>query len=99
MPAGPYTLVSADAPTGATVDLDGFFIDRFEVSNADYLDFVRAGGYADRALWTHPVVRDGEDVAWEDAAPLFRDRTQLPGPRGWTGQQFPEAKGRHPVTK
>ena len=26
------------------------------------------------------------------------DRTDLPGPRDWSGQTFPEGKAEHPVT-
>ena len=92
VPAGPYTLVSADAPAGATADLDEFFIDRFEVTNAEYREFIRAGGYADPALWT------GSQGAPAVARGVFRDRTGLPAPRDWTGQQFPQGLDRHPVT-
>jgi len=28
----------------------------------------------------------------------FMDRTGMPGPRGWTGQEFPQDRGRYPVT-
>ena len=28
----------------------------------------------------------------------FHDRTGMPGPRGWTGQQYPQDRGRYPVT-
>jgi len=86
VPGGPYTLVSADAPAGATADLKLFFIDRFEVSNADYREFVRARGYDDPALFP-----DGVSAG-------LRDRTDLPAPRDWTGQQFPQGTGRQPVT-
>ena len=29
---------------------------------------------------------------------LFTDRTGLPGPRAWSGQNVPEGKANHPVT-
>jgi len=98
VPAGAYTLVSADAPAGAAADLGPFFIDRFEVTNAEYREFVRAGGYSDRALWTLPIRREGRSLAEDEASTFLRDRTGLPGPRNWTGQQFPEGTGRHPVS-
>ncbi len=97
VPRGEYTLVSADAPAGATAELAGFFIDRFEVSNAEYLEFIRGGGYADRALWTTPVVAEGRSLGWDEAMARLRDRTGLPGPRGWVGQEYPEGRARHPV--
>jgi len=98
VPAGAYTLVSADAPVGATADLGAFFIDRFEVMNSEYREFIRAGGYANRALWTLPIRREGRVLTGDEASTLFRDRTGLPGPRNWTGQQVPEGTDRHPVS-
>jgi len=98
VPAGRYTLVSADAPVGASADLAAFFMDRFEVTNAEYHEFVRAGGYSNRALWTLPMRREGRTLAEDEASTLLRDRTGLPGPRNWTGQQFPEGTARHPVS-
>ena len=45
VPEGAYELVGAEAPPGlGVVQLDDFFIDRYEVTNAAYQDFIRAGG-------------------------------------------------------
>jgi iron(II)-dependent oxidoreductase len=41
------------------VDVPPFAIDDLPVTNADFLEFVRAGGYADPRLWR------GEDWAWK----------------------------------
>jgi ergothioneine biosynthesis protein EgtB len=40
------------------VDAEAFAIDRFKVTNGDFLKFVDAGGYQNRSLWT------GEDWQW-----------------------------------
>ena len=82
VPGGPYVLVSADAPSGPqrVAMLTDFLMDRFEVTNAEYREFIRAGGYDSPGL---------------DA---FRDRTGLPGPREWTGQEFPPGADRLPVS-
>ena len=88
VPGGEYTLVSADAPAGATAELDAFFIDRFEVTNAEYQEFVQAGGYAQEEYWPSGVGHPG--------VPLV-DRTGLPGPRSWSNQRFPDGEDRHPV--
>ncbi len=99
VPGGTYALVSADAPAGASADLDGFFIDRFEVTNADYLEFVRAGGYAEPAYWTVPFRQEDEaPLSREAALARLIDRTRLPGPRSWTGQRYPEGADRRPVS-
>ncbi len=95
---GTYRLVSWGRPTDQSVELDDFLIDRFEVSNRDYLEFIRAGGYRDPRYWTIPWVREGgepsQDAAWSE----LRDRTGLPGPRDWSNQSFPEDTADHPVT-
>jgi len=44
-----------------TVNVPAFPIDRYKVTNGQYLEFVRAGGYQDRSLWTD------EDWNWKTA--------------------------------
>lgn len=44
-----------------SVHVPAFAIGRYKVTNGEYLEFVNAGGYADRALW-----RD-EDWEWKEA--------------------------------
>ncbi|MDH3223317.1 MAG: protein kinase, partial [Gemmatimonadota bacterium] len=90
VPGGEYTLVSADAPPGATQSLDAFLIDRFETTNQDYLAFVRSGGYAEPSLWPPDMP--------PSALAEFVDRTGLPGPRNWSEQRFEASAARHPVS-
>jgi serine/threonine protein kinase/formylglycine-generating enzyme required for sulfatase activity len=89
VPGGEYQMVGPDAPTGMTAALGPFFIDRLEVTNEAFKTFVDAGGYAGDAYWVE---------APSDIRPRLVDRTGLPGPRSWVGQQFPEGEGRHPVS-
>ncbi len=51
-----------------------------------------------RELWPNTMTHDGKALTWEDAMPLFVDRTGLPGPREWSNQNFPDGKADHPVT-
>lgn len=61
VPAGPFEM---GAPTGSfaydnelprhTASTVAFEIGRFPVTNGEYLEFVAAGGYAERDLWTGP---------------------------------------------
>jgi formylglycine-generating enzyme required for sulfatase activity/tRNA A-37 threonylcarbamoyl transferase component Bud32 len=46
VPGGRYTLVSPDAPLGLVADLGPYDLDRFEVTNDQYREFVQGGGYA-----------------------------------------------------
>ncbi|MEE9491036.1 MAG: SUMF1/EgtB/PvdO family nonheme iron enzyme, partial [Dehalococcoidia bacterium] len=98
VPGGEYKLVGAGAPTDATVKLDDYFMDRYEVSNHKYQEFVKAGGYLQKGLWNFPFMENGQTLSWETAMQRFRDRTGLAGPRNWVNQEYPEGKANHPVT-
>ncbi len=98
VPGGKYKLTSRTRPAETSVPLDDFFIDRSEVTNREYKEFITAGGYFKREYWKYPFVRNGRTLSDDDAMRQFRDRTGLPGPRTWSGQDFPEGKADHPVT-
>jgi eukaryotic-like serine/threonine-protein kinase len=87
IPGGPYTLVNPDLPLSLESDLQPYYLDRFEVTNAEYRQFVRSGGYTNRALWSG-----------SPASVRFVDRTGLAAPREWVNQEPPADKGNHPVT-
>ena len=70
----------------------------YEVTNEEFARFVTAGGYANPAYWPDAMSVDGRSVPRSQALQKFVDRTNLPGPRFWSGGTFPEGKGRHPVT-
>lgn len=86
---------SAVSPEGAAVP--AFLIDRNEVTNAQFLKFIAAGGYREQTFWPETLIVNGRPAAWSAAAAAFVDRTGLPGPRSWSGGSFPEGKGDHPV--
>jgi serine/threonine protein kinase/formylglycine-generating enzyme required for sulfatase activity/dienelactone hydrolase len=74
-----------------------YFIDRFEVSNRDYKQFVDKGGYERREFWKNPIRRDGVEVPWEQAMKLFVDKTGRPGPATWEGGTYPTSQELYPV--
>ena len=80
-----------------SMTLPDFFIDELEVTNADFKQFVDAGGYDRREFWHVPFIREGGEVAWEDAVADFSDRTGRPGPSGWEVGSYPDGMGDHPV--
>ena len=98
VPGGDYRLVAWERPTEDRVRLDDFFIDKYEVSNQDYKEFINAGGYSKKEFWKVPFVKEGVAITWEAAMALFKDRTGLSAPRTWSNQNFPDGKGDHPVT-
>jgi eukaryotic-like serine/threonine-protein kinase len=98
VPAGDYRLVGWSRPTDRRVVLDDYFIDKYEVTNQEFKEFINSGGYLKREYWTHPILKDGQNVPWDEAMKMFVDRTGLPGPRAWSNQSVPEVKADHPVT-
>ena len=74
------------------VEVPSFEIDVFNVTNRDFLEFVEAGGYDDRSLWSaedwswraeneirHPLFWEGEDGRW-----LWRGMWErVPLPPAW----------------
>jgi formylglycine-generating enzyme required for sulfatase activity/tRNA A-37 threonylcarbamoyl transferase component Bud32/dienelactone hydrolase len=90
IPGGRYTIVGHDIGRGRTADLAPFALDRFEVSNARYAEFVKAGGYRDARFWS--ASPPGFDRA------RLVDRTGLPAPRGWVDGEPPAGRASHPVT-
>jgi iron(II)-dependent oxidoreductase len=74
--------------TGVLVRVEPLFLDRFAVTNAEFHQFVEAGGYEQMYLWDPqiwPAVLD------------FVDRTGRPGPRLWEDGSYPAASRDHPV--
>ena len=98
VPGGDYRLSAWKRPTEERIRLDAYFIDKFEVTNREYKEFIDAGGYLKPQFWKYPLAKAGKSLAWEEAMRQFKDRTALPGPRNWSNQEFPDAKAEHPVT-
>ena len=82
---------------GVVGDVDDFWIDRFEVTNRLFKEFVDRGGYRLRDYWREPFVEDGRSVPWEDAVEKFRDATGRPGPTTWKGGTYPDGQADFPV--
>ncbi|MEP6390284.1 MAG: SUMF1/EgtB/PvdO family nonheme iron enzyme [Halioglobus sp.] len=91
VPRGPVSYM------GKTHELPGFWIQRNEVSNREYHEFVEAGGYERREYWQHPMEIDGKELTPEAMLSTFVDSTGLPGPSTWSLGTFPTDKGDHPV--
>jgi formylglycine-generating enzyme required for sulfatase activity/dienelactone hydrolase/predicted Ser/Thr protein kinase len=97
--------------TGGTVslDLEGFYdlpsveipdywMDRYEVTNKDFKQFVDVGGYQKPGYWKQPFLDNGRTLSWEEALSKFRDKTGRPGPATWELGNFPEGQADYPVT-
>ena len=92
LPAAPTELAS-----GETLNLDAFWLDRHEVTNAEYKKFVDASGYEQPEYWKHRFVDGSQTFTWEQAMTRWRDRTGRPGPSTWELGSYPEGQDSYPV--
>jgi serine/threonine protein kinase/formylglycine-generating enzyme required for sulfatase activity len=98
VPGGEYRLTGWSRVTSERVQLDDYFIDKYEVTNQEYKEFINAGGYRNKQFWKYPFVKEGKTLSWEEAMQEFKDHTGLPGPRTWSSQNYPDGKAQFPVT-
>ena len=81
------------------VDLPPFFIDRLEVTNKAFKEFVDAGGYQDPIYWEKlDFSKDSQSLTWDEVRTLFVDSTGRPGPATWELGDYPGGKDDYPVT-
>lgn len=79
-------------------DLPPYFMDRFEVTNRQFQQFVDGGGYQRREYWTEKFLKNGSELNWDQAMLLFRDATGRAGPAAWQGGHYPEGQADFPVS-
>jgi len=77
--------------------LEDFFIDRYEVTNEQYKQFINEGGYQNQKLWKNEFFDDGKVMNWQEAMSKFVDQTGRPGPSTWEAGDYPEGQGEYPV--
>ncbi len=75
----------------------GAWLDKYEVSNRQFKEFVDAGGYRKQQYWKQPFVKGGKSLTWEQAMAEFRDATGQPGPFTWEAGSYPDGKADFPV--
>ncbi|HMD87008.1 MAG TPA: SUMF1/EgtB/PvdO family nonheme iron enzyme [Terriglobia bacterium] len=78
--------------------LNDFYIDKYEVTNKQYKEFVNGGGYRNKKYWKQRFVKDGRELTWEEALKEFGDQSGQPGPATWEAGDYPEGKGDYPVS-
>jgi tRNA A-37 threonylcarbamoyl transferase component Bud32 len=87
--------------SGAKTDigeLSDFYIDKYEVTNKQYREFINSGGYKNKKYWKGRFIRDGRELSWEEAVKGLVDQTGQPGPATWQGGDYPEGQGDYPVS-
>jgi formylglycine-generating enzyme required for sulfatase activity len=73
-----------------SISLPGFWMDRYEVTNRQFKEFVDAGGYRKPEYWKEPFLKEGHPLWWEQAMLEFHDLTGRPGPANWSLGAYPE---------
>lgn len=80
------------------VPLDEFLIDKYEVTNGQYKEFIESGGYQKQEYWKHEFVKEGQILSWDEVMKEFQDATGQPGPSTWEIGSYPEGEDDYPVT-
>ena len=74
-----------------------YFIDKYEVTNHQYREFIDAGGYEKQQFWRDEFKRDGKVVPWSEAVQEFKDQTGHFGPAHWKDGGYPRGRDDYPV--
>ncbi|MDA7873990.1 bifunctional serine/threonine-protein kinase/formylglycine-generating enzyme family protein [Rhodopirellula sp.] len=96
---GAKSLAATDVVSETSFAADAFWMDRFEVSNQDYREFVLAGGYENAEFWSGlEFVLDGEKQSFDEAMKRFLDSTGKAGPASWVDGSFAVGMASYPVS-
>ncbi len=101
LPAEMVFVTGGATPAGilASASVPPFLIDRHEVSNAQYKEFVDAGGYANPVYWQGMEFRSQDrTLSREEALRSFVDSTGKPGPATWELGTYSKGEAEHPVS-
>jgi len=79
-------------------EIPAFMVDRHEVSNQQFKQFVDAGGYETPEYWAHEFVQPEGSLDFRSAMALFVDQTGRPGPSTREAGDYPDGTGEDPVT-
>ena len=79
------------------IAIKSFLIDKYEVSNDEYYQFIKDGGYDNQELWPDKFLYNGKYLTFDDAKNLMIDQSGMLGPSTWVGGQYNEGMGDYPV--
>ncbi len=78
------------AADGVVHQIGEYWLDRYEVTNRQYKEFVDAGGYEKQQFW--------KALDSFSTVQSFRDSTGRPGPAIWEFGSYPRGQGEYPVS-
>jgi eukaryotic-like serine/threonine-protein kinase len=99
VPPGMVRVLGGDEQlrNGIVGNVDDYWIDRFEVTNRQFKQFVDQGGYRQPVYWRQAFVDGSRILSWDEAMARFRDATGYSGPATWARGMYPEGRGDDPV--
>ena len=97
VPGGQFPLIMPGLDHLKSEPMAAFLMDRHPVTNREYKQFMKAGGYRTREYWQQPMVVDGRTLEWEQAMTRFRDAVGQPGPAFWEMGECPSGEDEFPV--
>ncbi len=95
VPPGMVRVQGAETAIGKLGD---FYIDRYEVTNRQFKEFIDKGGYRNKEYWKLSFTKSGKDLTWEEGIKEFVDPTGQSGPSIWLAGDYPEGGGDYPVS-
>ena len=79
-------------------NLPDFFIDKLEVSNRQYKNFIDQEGYYTPIYWQELMLASDDSITWQATLSKFTDKTGMPGPAGWENGTYATGRDNYPVT-
>jgi len=76
---------------------NGFFIDKYEVSNEMFKEFMDQGGYQNPEFWQNEFILDEDILTFKEAIEHFTDATDRTGPATWEAGDYPDGQEKYPV--
>lgn len=99
-PAGMVRVPAASYQLGGSpaLELPEYWMDKYEITNRQFKEFIDRGGYQRREYWKQPFVENGRSIPGDLALARFRDATGRPGPSTWDLGTYAEGQADFPVS-
>ncbi len=76
---------------------NGFYIDKYEVTNQMFKEFMDHGGYQNSGFWQNEFIVNNDTLTFDEAMKHFKDITGRPGPATWEAGDYPDGQDNYPV--
>ncbi|MHC4534358.1 MAG: protein kinase domain-containing protein [Planctomycetota bacterium] len=94
-----FEIPSPSSDQITVIEVPSYLMDKYEVTNKQFKQFVDQGGYTNQDYWRESqFLKEGRNISWEQAISEFVDKTSQPGPATWEGGTYPEGQDQHPVS-